>query len=111
MADLSAFTSVTTSFRSVFGNKRIVAGYVTLGDGASTWPSGGLSLQASDLGIGGITYIVFQPGSLNYTYNYSTKKIDGYSCGTQNLAQVGSTVEVVASGEKVYFYCIGYGKG
>ena len=111
MADLSAITSVTTSFRSVFGNKRVLAGYITLGDGASTWPSGGLSLKASDLGIGGITYIMFQPGSLQYTYNNTTNKINGYSSATQNLAQVGSTVEIVASGEKVYFFCIGYGKG
>ena len=111
MADLSAITSTTVNFRSVFGNKRVVSGYITVGDGASTWPSGGLSWGASNLGIGGITYVIFQPGSLNYTYNYTTKKIDGYSCATQNQAQVGSTTEIVASAEKVYFFCVGYGKG
>ena len=111
MADLSAITSTTVNFRSVFGNKRIVGGYITVGDGVSTWPSGGLAFSASNLGIGGITYLAVQPGSLNYKWNSSTNKLDGYSCATQNQAQVGSTTEVVASGEKVYFFCVGYGKG
>ena len=113
MAVLTAITSVTKVARTVFGNKRVLLGYVTLGDGASTFPSGGLALTASDLGMQGVDVVLFMPKGIQYFYDNTNSKIDGYVCGTAGAAnvQVAANGAVIASGEKVYFVAIGWGKG
>jgi len=107
---ISAYSSITVTFRSVFGNKRIVAGYINFAN--DTWPSGGVSLVGSDLGIGTIEYFMAQPTEIQWYYDYANGKLDGYLCGTAGAAQV----QVKANGAtlttaNVYFLAIGRGKG
>lgn len=111
MGAISAITSVTFTAKTVFGNKRIRIGYVTVGDGSSTWPSGGLSLTASDLGLTSIDMVIFEPKGVQYYYDHDNSKIDGYVCGTAGASnvQVQANGAVIASGEKVYFIVIGTG--
>ena len=113
MAAITAITSVTTVSRTVFGNKRVLMGYVTLGDGSSTFPSGGLALTPANLGMQGVDVVLFMPKGVQYFYDYTNQKIDGYVCGIAGAAQVqvAANGAVIASGEKVYFIAIGYGKG
>jgi hypothetical protein len=113
MGALSAITSTTVSKRTVFGNERVVMGYITLGDGTNTWPSGGLAFGASNLGIGGIDFIQFEQKSLQYYYDYTNAKIDGYLCGTAGSTnvQVQAGAATPASAELVHFIAIGHGKG
>jgi hypothetical protein len=109
MAAISAITSVTIETKTVFGNKRVNYGYVTIGDGSSTWPSGGLSLTAAQLGLGKVESVFFIPGGVQYFYDHANLKIDGKLCGTAGAAQVqvAANGAVIASGEKVYFIAVG----
>lgn len=113
MGAITVITNVTTVAKTVFGNKRVLLGYVTVGDGSSTWPSGGLALTPSTLGMEGIDLVLFMPKGIQYFYDYTNQKIDGYVCGTAGAAQVqvAANGAVIASGETVYFIAIGYGKG
>lgn len=110
MGALTAITSVTLETKTVFGNKRIRMGYVTVGDGSSTWPSGGLSLTAANLELVKIESIFFMPKGVQYYYDYVNAKIDGYLCGTAGAANVQVVADgaAIANGEKVYFIAIGY---
>ena len=96
MADLSAITSVTVVARTVFGNKRIVMGYVTLGDGSKTVPSAGLAVTAAQLGLGAVESIMFS--NKLYPYDWASGVL--YS---------GTGANIPASGDKVYFFAVGYG--
>ena len=106
----AAINTVTVTSRSVFGNKRIVIGYINFT--ASTWTVGGLSFTGANVGIGGIDYMILAPGALQYFYDYTNQKIDGVLCGTAGDSQVqvaanGATVDT----NDVYFMIIGHGKG
>lgn len=111
MTALSAITSVTIEHRTVFGNKRITAGYVTVGDGTKTWPAGGLSLTHAQLGFQTLEMCLFQSKGIQYFYDYTNKMIDGYLCGTAgaNQVQVAADTATIANGEKVYFIAFGTG--
>jgi hypothetical protein len=111
MTDLSAITSVTVSARTVFGNKRIAMGYITLGDGSYTVPAAGLSLTAAQLGWGGIDLILFEPKSGAYYYDYTNAKIlvAGTGAGDNTKFNVAGGGVIPASGETVRFLAIGYG--
>lgn len=111
MGAISAITSVTIEQRTVFGNKRITSGYVTIGDGSSTWPSGGLSLTHAQLGFQTLEAVLFQSKGIQYFYDYTNKKIDGTVCGTAGAAQVqvAANGAVIANSEKVYFFAFGTG--
>jgi hypothetical protein len=111
MGALSAITSVTVESRTVFGNKRVTYGYVTVGDGSSTWPSGGLALTAAQLGMSTVECVMFQSKGIQYFYDYTNTKIDGTVCGTAGAAQVqvAANGAVIASAEKVYFMAVGTG--
>jgi hypothetical protein len=106
----AAISSTTVQNRTVFGNKRVVTGYINFTN--STWTAGGLAFDGSNVGIGTIDYMIIAPGDLQFFYNYTTAKIDAYLCGTAGAAQV----QVAANGAtvttgNVYFMIIGHGKG
>ena len=109
MGAISAITSVTIEHRTVFGNKVVSMGYVTIGDGSSTWPAGGLAISAAQLGMGSVESVFFQPKGIQYFYDFTNEKIDGTVCGTAGAAQVQIAADgaVIASGEKVYFMAFG----
>ena len=111
MGAISAITSVTIEVRTVFGNKRVTYGYVTIGDGSSTWPSGGLALTAAQLGLKDVESCLFMPKGIQYFYDHTNTKIDGYVCGTAGATnvQVAANGAVIASAEKIYFLAIGSG--
>jgi hypothetical protein len=106
----AAIGSVTVTNRTVFGNKRIVIGYINFTN--STWTSGGLAFDGSNVGIGSIDLMVIQPGDLQYYYNYTSKKVDGYLCSTAGAAQVQTAANgATVTTDNVYFMIIGKGKG
>ena len=113
MADLTAVTSVTNTFRTVFGNKRVVAGYVTLGDGSSTIPAAGLALTASTLGLSEVEFIIFEPKSAAYMYNYDNETLEaaGTGAGDGLVFNLNGGGIIPPEGEKVHFLAVGYGVG
>jgi hypothetical protein len=106
----AAINTVTVTNRTVFGNKRIVTGYINFT--ASTWTAGGLAFTGANVGIGGIDYMLIAPGDLQYFYDYTNQKIDGVLCGTAGAAQVQVAADgATVSTGNVYFMIIGHGKG
>jgi len=72
MGVITAIGTLTKTFSSVWGNKRIWMGTVVLGDGAdSTWPTAGLTLSASSFDMVTIESVIINGGSLFYSYNGS----------------------------------------
>jgi len=106
---LSAVDSVTIQGRTVFGNKRITFGYVTFG--GSTWPSGGLPLTAAQLGLKDVEAVFFMPHELQYFYDHTNTKLDGYLCGTAGASnvQVAANGATITASETIYFLAIGSG--
>ena len=96
MGDISAITSVIISGRTVFGNKRVTWGYVTIGDGSSTVPSAGLAATAAQFGIRSVDSIIFSNKTL--PYSWASDKL--YS---------GAGAAVPVSGDVVYFQAFGGG--
>jgi len=108
---IAAFATCVVQTRTVFGNKRIVTGYLTFAN--DTWPAGGVAFGPSDVGLGGFDFVYFAPSGLQWRYNYSTGFIDGVLCGTAGAAQVQVAADgaTIAAADKVYFQIVGYGKG
>jgi hypothetical protein len=106
----AAINTTTVTSRTVFGNKRIVIGYINFT--ASTWTSGGLAFDGSNVGIAPtIDMMILTPGDLEYYYDYTNGVVDAYLCGT-----AGQNVQVKANGatvstNPVYFMIIGHGAG
>jgi len=98
MSDLSAVVSVAVSGRSVFGNKRVTWGIITLGDGSSTMPAAGLAVTAAQLGMTSIDFIHF------------TNELTAYGW-LGNVLKAGAGAVVPANGDKVYFMAFGSGLG
>lgn len=71
--------TITVKEESVFGNKRIVKFAVALG----TYATGGVSVTAADLGMRSIDFMLIDPGTDGYEYEYirSTALIKAYRCG------------------------------
>ena len=108
---ISAIESVVIENRTVFGNKRIVTGYLTFAN--DTWPSAGISFTGADVGIGGFDFVYFAPSGLQWNYDYTNQKITGVLCGTAGAAQVQVAADgaTISASDKVYFMVVGYGKG
>jgi hypothetical protein len=108
---ISAIATTVVQNRTVFGNKRIVTGYLTFAN--DTWPSGGVSFTGSDVGIGGFDFVYFAPSGIQWKYDYTNQKIDGVLCGTagNNQVQVAANGATISASDKVYFLVVGYGKG
>jgi len=106
----TAINTVTVTSRTVFGNKRIVVGYINFT--SSTWTAGGLSFTGANVGIGSIGYMIIASGDLQYFYDYTNEKIDGVLCGTagQDKVQVAADGATTTT-NPVYFMIIGKGKG
>jgi len=106
---ITAYSSIVVTFRTVFGNKRIVAGYITFAN--DTWPSGGVDLTPANLGLDVLEYIQFDSRSIQYVYDYTSAKLDGFLCNTAGVgtAQAGANGATIAASEKVHFLAIGYG--
>jgi len=111
VAALSALGTITIEARSVFGNKRVVIGTIVMGDGSNTWPSGGLALSPSQIGLGAIEWMQIESKEQCYFYNKSTGKIDAFVPATTPGAAV---IMVAADGSTpttatVRFMAVGYG--
>jgi hypothetical protein len=111
MAALSALGTITVEKRTVFGNKRVVIGTIVMGDSSGTWPSGGLALSPSQIGLKAIEWMQIEPKEMCYFYNKTTGKIDAYVAAATPGAAV---VHVAANGAvptttAVRFMAIGYG--
>ena len=113
MADIGAITSVTNVARSVFGNKRIVIGYITYGDDSDTFPVAGLSLTPGDVGMSAIELILFDIKSVGIYYDYTNEVIKPVATGAgDGLAfNIAGSGGIPANGETVRFIAIGYGCG
>lgn len=113
MPDIAAITSTTIVSRSVFGNKRIVMGYITLGNNSDTLPTGGLSLTPSDLSLSEIEFITFETKSAAYYYDYDNEMVEGAGTGPGDGLKfnVDGGAIVPADGEVVRFFAVGYGAG
>jgi hypothetical protein len=105
---ITAYSTCVVTNRTVFGNKRVVIGYLTFAN--DTWPNGGVSFSGSDIGIGGIDYVQLAPASLNYYYDYSAKKVNGYLCTVAGNAAAKANGQTIAA-DTVYFMVIGHGAG
>ena len=83
--------------RTVFGNKRIVFADV---DFDSSYPTGGESLQASDVGLKAIDFLQATPKSgYIFEYDYTNEKLKAlYPTKTQDAATTGANALTVDSG-------------
>ena len=80
MGAITALGTFTKTFSSVFGNKRIWMGTVVIGDGAgSTWPTAGIPLVASQVGMETIETAIFNGGTLFYSYDSATATVHAYT--------------------------------
>lgn len=111
MADLDTVESITIVTRTVFGNKRIVIADVVVGDGTDVWNDGGLPLTPADLGLEAIELLLVDGKELDYYYNYSTEKIDGYVAhGTPGAAVARiPAIGVQITQETLRVLAVGYG--
>jgi hypothetical protein len=105
---ITAYSTCVVTNRTVFGNKRVVIGYLTFAN--DTWPSGGVAFTGADVGIGGIDYMDIGAASLNYYYDYTAGKVNGYLCTVAGNAAAKANGQTIAA-ETVYFMIIGHGKG
>lgn len=111
MADLDTVESVTIVSRTVFGNKRIVIADVVVGDGTDVWNDGGLPLLPATLGLEEIELLLVDGKQMDYYYNYTTQKIDGYV----SHATPGATVARIPcigaqiAEETLRIFAVGYG--
>jgi hypothetical protein len=111
MSDLAAIPSISIESRSVFGNKRIVIGTITFGDGSSTWPDGGLSFVGSQIGLNVIEAMFIEPNEMSYWYDKDNNKIDAFvpasTTGADKIltAAIGAVPTAVAT----RFIAIGHG--
>ena len=111
MAALTALGAITIEARSVFGNKRVVIGTIVMGDGTNTWPSGGLALSPSRIGLGAIEWMQIEPKEMEYFYNKATGKIDAFVAVTAPGPAVihVAAVAAVPTTAAVRFMAVGYG--
>ena len=80
MAPITALGTFTKTFSSVFGNKRIWMGTVVIGDAiGSTWPTAGIPLVASQVGMEAIETAIFNGGTLVYSYDSATATVHAYT--------------------------------
>lgn len=80
MADISSI-GVNNLSRGVFGNKRFVISELTIGDGADTFPDGGVSLEPEEFGLKSIDSVLVEGASISYVWDSSEKKLNGYVPG------------------------------
>ena len=111
MGVLSSVTTVTPITRTVFGNKRIVVADLVIGDLAGgTYPAGGISLLASDLGLQAIEYLSAESASLVYKYGYDTNKLLAYTFqGTPGATKKLIIAEAAVPDETIRITAYGYG--
>lgn len=111
MGDLTAYVSLTVIARTVFGNKRVVVADIIVGDGANDWPSGGLPLTPADLGLEAIELLLVDGKQMDYYYDYSGEKIDGYvshdtpGAAVARIPCIGATIDA----ETLRVFAVGYG--
>lgn len=75
MADITTVSTFTKIFSTVFGNKRIWDGELTLGSGE--WADAGVALSASDFGMDTIEAIICDSDDIVFSWNGSVLK--GYT--------------------------------
>lgn len=92
--------SITTNRPSVFGDRRVVTGTVTFD---STYPAGGESLTAANIGLTSIEFFDAQaamnstPLALVLSYNRTTSKILAFESGAANDAMIeNNTTDISA---------------
>lgn len=112
MADVT-LGDPTIIFKSVFGNKRIVACTLTFGGGTLDWPKEGLSFTPSQLGMAKFEFVdIDSDGQLLYWYNYTSELIMAFTAppATAGPAVINVVADDahLASGT-IRLLCVGYG--
>lgn len=107
MPDISSIpVSIVT--RTVWGNKNIVIADLTVGDGADTFPTAGVSLTPEDFGLETIDCVIFDNLSMDYVYNISSELLDAYvPHGTPGAAVVRLDADAAIPNETVRCLIIG----
>jgi len=109
VADIGSIT-VSTVAKGVFGNKRYVIASLTVGDGSSTFPSGGVSLTPSDFGLQSIELMMIEHGSIDYYYDISNELLSGYlPAATTGEDKVRVAVDGAVPNETVRCLVLGVG--
>jgi len=98
MADMTTVPTVAITSKSVFGNKRITFGTLTLSeaDGSATFPAAGLAVTNAKLGLRGVDFVALS----NDTYPYQL---------TGQVLYSGTGANTPATDDVVYFMAVGYG--
>lgn len=101
--------AVSNTERTVFGNKRIVFADLTFA--STNYPTGGVSLTPSDLGLTGIDFMKVENASLVYKYDYTNKKLLAYAAPSSPAATKVFVEAIDADpAETVKVFVIGWGK-
>lgn len=89
-----AAPSITIEEKTVFGNKRVVFALVAFD---SSYPTGGESVTAANLGMTSIEFFLAAPRSgYTFDYNYDASNLLAYVCDDSSFAmiEVGNAVSL-----------------
>ncbi len=102
--------AVSNTERTVFGNKRIVFADLTFA--STNYPTGGVSLIPSDLGLTGIDFVKVENASLVYKFDYTNNKLLAYTVTGTSPGATKVLVEAIDAdpAETVKVFVIGWGK-
>jgi hypothetical protein len=111
MSELAALGPITIEKKTVWGNKRVVIGTMVLGDGSSTWPSGGLAITPEELGLDAIEFLLFETKEQAYWYDSDNAKIDAFvpAAVPGEAVIMTASIGAVPSANAVRFMAVGYG--
>jgi hypothetical protein len=105
--------TATIVAKTVFGNKRVILGYLTItcNGTTDTIPVGGFTLTPAQIGLRGIEVILFDGKSAVWSYNHSTEKVIAAGTGNGNglLLNYNGGGIIPASSETIRFMAVGYG--
>ena len=115
MADIAATARAITfakSGKTVFGNKRVSIGTITLvcNGSSDTVPAAGLNLVPADVGLRGIDIILFETKSSAWIWDgVSVIRTVGTGAGSGLSFAVGGAGVIPTANEAINFIAIGYG--
>jgi hypothetical protein len=73
----TAVLSITKWVQTVFGDRRVVIADLAA-NGSNTYATGGLALKPKDLGLDVIDFLVAEPETQVYQYDYANQKLKAY---------------------------------
>jgi len=107
MADITSLT-VAQVAKTTFGNKKVIVADITIvNSGALTWPTAGLALTPSALGLDHIDLVLFDGGQA--VYKWASNVMQAYVCGTAGAAQILVVATGAVVNETVRCIAIGWG--